>query len=140
MSGNEEPEVPTGLEVRSKAAFDASVSELNASVRSRLTQARFAAVAELEHRSRSRWQRFWMPAAGLAATALIVALVVVPQLNRADRSAATLADDDIPILLDTDNIEMIEDMEFYAWLDDESLDEDGAAEPAGSPSGEPARS
>jgi len=138
VNANQEPEVPSGIEARSKAAFDASVDEMNASVRSRLTQARFAAVAELERRKQSRWQRVLAPAAGLAAVAIVAALVVGPLIHRNGSTGATLADEDMPILLDTDNMEMIENMEFYAWLDDDSLD-DGSAPQAIEP-GEPARS
>jgi transcriptional regulator with XRE-family HTH domain len=112
-------------------------------VRSRLTQARFAAVAELERGRRSPWQRFLAPAAGVLVTAVLVAIVVAPLIRLpeqlADQPAARLADDDIPILLDTDNIEMLEDMEFYAWLDDDALDDDTAA-PATAQPVEPARS
>lgn len=133
------PEAPSGLEARSKAVFDASVDGLNANVRSRLTQARFAAVGELERKTRPRWLRVWMPVAGLVTAALVVALIVVPGMNRTGHSGATVADDDIPLLLE-DNIEMIEDMEFYAWLDDQSLDDDGATQPAVAQPDEPARS
>lgn len=121
---NEAPEDPSGIEARSKAEFDASVGELNASVRSRLTQARFAAVEELERGRRSRWQSWWLPA-GFVATALIVALVVVPGVNRTESPSVQLADDDMPLVLE-DNIEMLEDLEFYAWLDEEALDESAA--------------
>lgn len=138
MNADQEPEIPSEIEARSKAAFDASVDEVNARVRSRLTQARFAAVAELERRKRSLWQRILVPATGLAAVAIVAALVVGPLIHRTGSTGATLADEDMPILLDTDNMEMIENMEFYAWLDDDTLD-DGTAQQAAQP-GEPARS
>jgi hypothetical protein len=137
VNSNHEPEVPSEIEARSKAAFDASVDEVNARVRSRLTQARFAAVAELERRKRSLWQRILVPATGLAAVAIVAALVVGPLIHRNGSNGPTLAED-MPILLDTDNMEMIENMEFYAWLDDDTLD-DGSAQQAAQP-GEPARS
>lgn len=128
MSGNDKQD--SELEARSKAAFDASVSDLDANVRSRLTQARFAAVAELEQKGssplRQRLKQLWVPAAGLVATSLIVALVIMPGTKT--RSDVALADVDIPLLLEPDNVEMLEDMEFYSWLDDEAFD-DGAAPP-----------
>jgi hypothetical protein len=143
VNADQEPDIPSEIEARSKAAFDASVAEVNASVRSRLTQARFAAVAELERKQQSRWQRMLAPATGLAAVAIVAALVVGPLLHRSGPlsggvAGPTLADEDMPILLDTDNMEMIEDMEFYAWLDDDTLDEDSAQRVA--QPGEPARS
>jgi len=140
VNADQDPEAPTGIEARSKAAFDASVGELNANVRSRLTQARFAAVAEMERGKRSRWQRVLFPVGGAAAAAIIVAMLVVPGIgiHRVGQPGAALADEDMPILLDTDNMEMIENMEFYAWLDEETLD-DGSAQPVVQPD-EPARS
>jgi hypothetical protein len=143
VNADQEPEIPSELEARSKAAFDASVAGVNASVRSRLTQARFAAVAELERKQQSRWQRMLAPASGLAAVAIVAALVVGPLLHRGGLlnggvAGPTLADEDMPILLDTDNMDMIENMEFYAWLDDDTLD-DESAQQAAQP-GEPARS
>jgi hypothetical protein len=133
----------TDFENRTKAVFDDSVGELNANVRSRLTQARHAAIAELEQTSRSPLRRAWMPAAGLVAAALIAALIFVPGLNRTLRSPdAPLADDDMPILLDSDDVELVEEMEFYAWLDNEALldTQPEAREPANPQSADPARS
>lgn len=138
MNADQEPEVPGDIEARSKAVFDTSVDEVNARVRSRLTQARFAAVAELERRKRSRWQGIPAPATGLATIAIVAALVVGPLIHRTGPVGPTLADEDMPILLDTDNMEMIENMEFYAWLDDDTLDDDSAQQAA--QPGEPARS
>ena len=138
---NEAPEEPTGIEARSKAEFDASVGGLNAHVRSRLTQARFAAIEELERKRRSRWRSWWMPAAGFVTAAVIVASISMPgmnrSMNRTDGAAVQFADDDMPMVLE-DNIEMLEDLEFYAWLDDEALAEHAA--PSISPASEPARS
>ena len=131
MNANQEPEIPgSGIEARSKAAFDASVEELNAGVRSRLTQARFAAVAEAENGKRPLWQRMLVPITGLATAAILIAVLIVPGMTRHGRTGAALADDDIPLLLDSDNVEMIEDMEFYAWLDEDGADEARDAKPA----------
>jgi hypothetical protein len=138
VNADQEPD-PNGIEARSKTVFDTSVSELNGNVRSRLTQARHAAVAELERGKRPVWQRMLVPASGLAATAIIAALVFMPDMHRAGPVGPALADD-MPLLLDSDNMDMLENLEFYAWLDDDTLDDgDNGAQPVTQP-GEPARS
>jgi hypothetical protein len=137
VNANQEPDATSGIEARSKAVFDASAGEVNASVRSRLTQARFAAVAELERGKRSLWQRLLLPASGAATAAIVAALLIGPGTHRTV-SGPVLADEDMPMLLGSDNMEMIEDMEFYAWLDEDTL-EDEAPRPVAQP-GEPARS
>jgi hypothetical protein len=108
----------TEFEKRSKALFDESVDGLNGQLRSRLTQARYKALAEVPVSRLQATRRFWMPAAGLAATALIAVLVVMPY-TRTERAlpATFAAADDMALLLNDDDLEMIEDMEFYAWLD-----------------------
>jgi hypothetical protein len=114
-------EEKTALERRAKALFDEGVDCLDARTRSRLTQARHAAVAALAQRREPFMRRWWLPAAGLA-TAALVALMVVFNLNPANEqqlAAASLAVEDMDILAGAENIELLEDMEFYAWLESE---------------------
>ena len=115
------------FEARTKQVFDESVGRIDARTRSRLTQARHAAVAQLEAHTGAQaryWtRRYWMPAAGLATAALLAVVVMMPRtMTREPAVVATLADDDMPLLLESDNVAMLEDMEFYAWLDDAALD------------------
>jgi hypothetical protein len=114
-------EEKTALERRAKALFDEGVDGLDARTRSRLTQARHAAVAALAQRREPFMRRWWLPAAGLA-TAALVAVMVVFNLNPANEqqlAAALLAVEDMDILAGAENIELLEDMEFYAWLESE---------------------
>lgn len=109
------------LEDRSKALFDASVAGLNANIRSRLTQARHAAVAEVA-RQRTPWtSRRWMPVTGAVTAALIGVIFLLPDKTPQQPFRDALAADDMTLLLDGDNLDLIEDMEFYAWLDSEAL-------------------
>jgi hypothetical protein len=118
----------TELERRSKALFDESVEGLSGNIRSKLTQARHAALAEAGTHRSSR--RVWLPAAGLATAAAITAFVVVPQLRQERAMPESVASaDDMAILLNSDDLELLEDIEFYAWLDS-----DGDAQPTGSDS------
>jgi hypothetical protein len=128
----------TELERRAKALFDAGVEGLDARTRSRLTQARHAAVATLA-RHRDPFPRRWLlPVAGLATAALVAVVVVFnldPAANEHRLAAASLAVEDMDILSGPVNIELLEDMEFYAWLESEpDLSEDPQRAPGIAPS------
>ena len=70
---NSDDEPKSAFERRSKALFDESVEQLNGNLRSRLNQARHAALAQAQG---SRTRRFWVPAAGLTAAAVVAAVLV----------------------------------------------------------------
>ena len=108
------------FEKKLKAAFDESVDALDAATLSKLNRSRHEALAELQ-RPRQKWSA-WAPATGAAAAVLVTVLLlqspqVVNDLN--GPSAVT----DMEILLGEDSIEMLEDLEFYSWLD--TVDADG---------------
>ena len=107
----------SALEEKAKTLFDDSVAGLDGETRSRLNQGRQRALAELE-RSRPAWVQ-WMPAAGVTAAAVLA--VVIWTGNPAPDVPVPAVADDIEILLDEDSLDMLEDLEFYSWieLDDE---------------------
>ncbi len=123
-------DTPTGdrtLETRSKAVFDASVRELDVSIRSRLRQARHAAAERAGGTSRSLW---WIPALTAATVAGLVILLVPslePQQPPPDSFAARA--EDMSLLMNEDSLELLEEMEFYVWLDDAPGALDAPAEP-----------
>ena len=129
MNGKEPEMDPDTLESRAKALFDESVDGLDGRVRSRLTQARYIAVAELELQ-RESWLRRWaIPAGGLTAAALAICIIVVLDMfpdmgNEGQPTVAALAVEDVAILSDADNLELLEDMEFYAWLENQPESEE----------------
>ena len=106
----------TAFAARAKAVFDASVAGLDGRTRSRLTQARHAAVEALA-RPRAAWRSRWLPAAGLAAAALaaVVVMLDVQPGNNEPQFAAVV--EDMELLTGAEDIELLEDMEFYAWLE-----------------------
>ena len=104
-------ESKNSVEKQAKALFDQSVDQLDAATLSKLNRGRHAALAKL-HGRRVRWQR-WAPAAGAAAAVVAVMLALQP----ADVDMVVPPVDDMDILLGEDSIEMLEDLEFYAWLD-----------------------
>ena len=112
------------LAKRAKALFDESVDALDAETLSRLNRGRQAALAAAGRR-RPAWT--WMvPATGVAAAAA-VALVVMrgPTLDAIEAPV-----DDFEILLAEENIDMLEELEFYAWLDVAELEETGQVDGA----------
>ncbi len=102
-----------------REAFDESVDKLDAATLSRLNRDRHAALAELK-RSRVVWTR-WAPATGVAA-ALVVAVVLLQTPTGVEEVPVAVTD--MEILLGEDSIEMLEDLEFYSWIDTVNLESD----------------
>ena len=96
-----------------KALFDESVDKLDAATLSTLNQCRQRALAEA-HAQPTQWLR-WVPAAGMAAATLLVVMVILPDPASIQPVPAEVTD--MEILLGEDSIEMLEDLEFYAWID-----------------------
>ncbi len=105
---------------QAKNAFDQSVERLDAATLPRLNRGRHAALAEAARPGRS-WVR-WMPATGAAAAVL---LAVFALRGPVDVDVAAAPASDLEILLGEESIEMLEDLEFYSWLDTEELEGDG---------------
>lgn len=107
-----------------RARLDESARDLDAATLSRLNQARQAALAAA--RPRAPWWRFapWLVGAtATAALALAVGLALTlpgsPEPAVAP-VAAGLDAADFDMLAAPDDLALYEDMEFYAWLDDEA--------------------
>ena len=106
------------FEDKARALFEDSVERLDANTRSKLTQARNRALDEVNAgRVRRRW--IWAPVGG-AAFAAVVAVVMVSGGLRSgsEAGAGAMALEDIDIVADSENLDMLEDVEFYQWLDD----------------------
>jgi len=98
---------------KAKGLFDASVEGLDAATLSRLNQGRQRALAELEHgRSTGQWLR-WAPVTAAAAVALIAVMVV----NRPVPDETPITATDFEMLIEYEELELLEDLEFYAWLE-----------------------
>ena len=108
------------FEARTKAAFDASVDALDAGTRSRLTQARVRALDELGARRSARFNSRWLLPAGAAAAAALAAWVVLVQGPQGlEPPPQVAAWDDFELLTAAEDLEMIEELEFYAWLEEQ---------------------
>lgn len=118
------PEKDERLARRAKALFDESVEELDAATLSRLNRGRHAALAELRpDRAAAHWAR-WLPATGVAAAAVVVGIMMrgpaAPDVVDAPVTAS-----DFEMLLDEESLEMLEDLEFYNWLEAADLETGG---------------
>ena len=104
---------PKEFEKRTQEVLEESVSRLDGRTRSRLTQARHAALAQLEQPAR-HWWRSYVPAGAAAAVAV---LAVVMWSKPTDLPAANPAED-MELLADADAPDFVddgEDLEFYEW-------------------------
>lgn len=115
------------FEARSRALFECSVEDLDMRTRSRLTQARHAALAVASPRARFTRRAWWMPAAGVAAVAVLGVSLWVgsPGAHR----GVSLADaqntfEDLEIVAAADDgsgaaLDMLqdEDVDFYDFAD-----------------------
>lgn len=117
------------FERRLRALLEESTHRVDGRARSRLNQARHAALAEaarprrlrLLHRLAARDGRrlLWMPAAGAAAAALWVTLAIWPHATHGypavDASHASV--EDLELLADRDGMDLMQsgDGQFYEW-------------------------
>ena len=109
-----------GFERKTKQLFDDSVAGLDAATRSQLNRARQRA---LDHPSAARapwWRWSVLPAGGVAAAAVLAALLFVhPRVpNEGGLQAGSVAD--LEILLGDADLQMLdEDIDFYGWLEEQ---------------------
>jgi negative regulator of sigma E activity len=127
----------TDFERRARVALEESVLRIDGRVRSRLNQARQAAVEATVSRRRPLFSRFFtlVPTASAAAAALLVAVFLVhrgpqtelPQVS--DPSGVT----DLDLLADSDGLDLVEEGgdgsgSFYEWAAEQTQTEAGGGE------------
>jgi hypothetical protein len=106
------------FEQRTRELLEESAGRLDGRTRSRLTQARHAALAQLEKPARGAWQSYFPAGAGAAA----ILAVVFWMAQSPDQPGAVPgtggALEDIDLLADADAPDFVvdgEDLEFYEW-------------------------
>ena len=103
------------------------MTALTASTRqtlSRLNQGRHRALAELQRASSvGPWLR-WLPATGIAAAALL-AVMVMRGPDGVDTIEGPATASDFEMLLEEDSLDMLEELEFYYWLEASDLEANG---------------
>lgn len=99
---------------KAKQLFDESVEGLDGETRSRLNRGRQAALEELKT-GKPVWVQ-WAPAAGVAAAAVVAVVLWTGNLPT-DVVTPEASASDFEILLTEDSLEMLEDLEFYSWIE-----------------------
>jgi hypothetical protein len=109
-------------ESKAKELFEDSVDRLDAATLSRLNQGRHAALDVIQgSQPVGLWGR-WVPATGVAAAALVTVMVMRGP-DTVDLPTASVTD--FEILLEGESLEMLEDLEFYSWLEASDLEPNG---------------
>lgn len=101
--------------------LDQSTASMDAQTASRLNRARQQAL-DLGLKPRSRWA--WPSLALATAASLTLALSLILRMPDT-ASLPTAAEDlsqDLELLAGNEDLELIENLEFYAWLEQQSLD------------------
>ena len=108
------------FEEQTKRLFDESVAALDGETRSKLTQARYRALEEMKPRRQTVWTRALVPVGVAAAVAMLTITLWQGQIPSADDGDFDVAAvTDLEILLSEEELDMIEELEFYAWLEEQ---------------------
>jgi len=108
----------TAFERRTQELLDESTERLDGRVRSRLTQARSAAVEEARKPRLGVAWRTWIPAGALAGAAALAVFLWsgAPHSPGTPVLAVHSSLDDLDILVTNESFELLEDLEFYEWV------------------------
>ncbi len=119
-------EETTEFERHTRALLEESVARIDGRIRSRLNQARHAALEEASRRP-SFWRRFSvMPAAGAVAATVLVAFVLWPHAHQNDSMPTENGHvaEDLELLADSDALDLVSDETdegaFYEWAADQA--------------------
>ena len=119
---------------RAKSLLDESAQALDAATLSRLNRARQAALLQRAPRRRAAW--LFLPAGLAGACALLLAVgvwhgrrvptaipVQAPVAASANGNSVNAAD--LDMIANGDDMEVMQDLDFYAWLDAQDQDNNG---------------
>lgn len=101
---------------RTAEVFEESVQSLDAETRSRLNRGRQRALEAAAGPAADRVS-VWLPAAGVAAAAVAGLLVWSGQAPEPGTPAPEEMASDFELLLEAEDLEMLQDLEFYSWID-----------------------
>ena len=107
-----------------------SADTLDAATQSRLNISRHHAVAQMNRRTHWASRTGWVAAGAVAVAVLAVSLwrnqpvpvQIDAQTDALPAATVALQAPDLELLLADESLEMLEDLEFYAWLDTETTD------------------
>jgi uncharacterized membrane protein len=116
----DEPAEDPALERHARELLADSVARLPAGLRSRLTQARHAALEAHRSRRRHRAQR-WVPAGAVVAAVVALMVVFLPHGTPSSGDAVRASIEDIDLLTSDVPLTVQEsDFQFYEWAVDEA--------------------
>jgi anti-sigma-K factor RskA len=130
MTGTGEEPV-TEFERNARRVLAESVTRIDARTRSRLNQARHAALEAVGTRRRSFWRSYTlMPTAGAATAALLLAVVLWQRQPMSDTPGLEAHTEDMELVADSEALDLMDnwDGSFYEWAAAQS---DGNAESEG---------
>jgi hypothetical protein len=104
------------FEKRARELLEESTQRLDGRVRSRLTQARFAAVEEARRARHPFAWRTWVPAGALAAAAVLAVVLWNGQATQPPVASGAPSLDDLEIVAGGENFELLENLDFYEWV------------------------
>jgi negative regulator of sigma E activity len=131
MSPKENDSEAREFEARARAELRRAVAETPAQIRARLEAAVERALREQPRTSRPRAWRVALPLGGIAAAACAAILFTTRQQPAPIAQPAEANAGDLALLLNVDNLDLLEQLEFYQWLDREPAElEDTGAPPA----------
>jgi negative regulator of sigma E activity len=107
----------TDFEKRTQEILEESTARLDGRTRSRLTQARHAALGQLTAPAR-HWWRSYVPAGAAAAVAVLAVVMWSRPMTEGSGTQTAGAVEDIELLADADAPDFVddgEDLEFYEW-------------------------
>jgi len=136
MSEEKDDETGRGgpFEQRLKADLQKMVAGTSPALRARIAEIA-AVAASAGESSRSRRLHALIPLGGVAALVVVaLTLHLVQPQSVAPAKSSPIPPEDVALLLDVDNLDLLEQMEFYLWVDRESgaLDAEGATAPKSS--------
>ncbi len=108
---------------RVRAQLDIDSRDLDAASASRLNQARQQALDRgLRKSRRTHWAWYGLATSAVLLLALLLTGRTPPESGAVPTVAAQQAPDDFDLLAGAEDLELIENLEFYAWLEQQSLD------------------
>ena len=111
---NDDPD----FEQRSRADLRRMVNETSPEVRRRLEEMASGVARDAPRRRPYRGWQVALPVGGGVLAATLAAVMLGPVDTPANKPAA-LKGDDLALLLNVDDLDLLEQMEFYKWLDRE---------------------
>jgi anti-sigma factor RsiW len=109
----------SAFEARTREVLGESAGRLDGRQLSRLTQARHAALEQMDRRARPAWLT-WIPAGAATAAAVLAVVIWAPGINTQSPMTANVGNgaafEDIDLLVDAPEfVADADDMDFYEW-------------------------